>query len=253
MLATKAGLARHGVKCEIASSVKSLTGRHDLVVTWGSQGWKADRPHLILEAGYINGSSGDYVSDRLRFVSTSWNQPHGMSDGFEIDCEADRWERLGIELKEWRANGSYVLMLGQHPGDYASPSQNIWDSVRDTLRAANYDVIERPHPLVAETITTLEDQLNWAMHAVTWASTAAVEAILSGTPVYALHPMCIASPVSSGSLNDPVITPNREQWAYNLAYRQWTLDEIASGDMWEFTYGRAFPTQGRTSAQDDDD
>jgi hypothetical protein len=29
------------------------------------------------------------------------------------------------------------------------------------------------------------------------------------------------------------ITPNRDQWLYDLAYKQWTLEEIAAGEAWE--------------------
>jgi hypothetical protein len=48
-----------------------------------------------------------------------------------------------------------------------------------------------------------------------------------------LSPVSMAWPMASHNLREPVRTPDRSQWAYNLAYRQWTLEEIASGEFWE--------------------
>ncbi len=244
----QSGLRAHNIACDISHTLEAKTAHHGLIVTWGLNDVIYDRPHLILEAGYVNGHSGSYQERRLRFISASWSRPHGLSAGFEADYPSDRFDALDIRLCHWKTKGHYVLMLGQHPGDYAAPSDNIWRSLKATLEAAQYDVRERPHPLVRASTTSLEVQLRHAEYAVTWSSTAAVEAIFAGVPVYALHPMCIASPVCADSLSDPVRRPDRRQWAYNLAYRQYTLEEIASGLMWEYVYGGAPSSSDRAAA-----
>jgi len=239
MQALRNGCVRHGVRVDVRDTFDD--DQYDMVSSWGKRGYDGLRPHLILEAGYINRDTGNYHRDRLRFISTSWNKPHGMSDGFTWNAPPDRWRRLGIEFDDWKLSGRFALMLSQHPNDYGAPSQTIWDSTRKLLEAL-YKVRERPHPLVAQSPRSLAEDLRDAHMAVTWTSTAAVEAVIAGVPTVALHPMCIASPVCSQTFDDPYFRGDRRQWAYNLMYRQWKLNEIADGSMWSHVYGRAFPT-----------
>ena len=71
---------------------------------------------------------------------------------------------------------------------------------------------------------------------VTFASNSAVEALINGVPVVAYGPT-IAAPLIGSALeqiNKPPFPDEatRTQWAYDLAYHQWTLDELASGEAW---------------------
>lgn len=242
MQALGSGLAEHGIEACISDSHPGQPC--DLLVTWGTKGPKPgpDMPHLILEGGYINGDSGDYTADRLRFISYSWNRVHALSDPFARpvapglpwpEAKPDRWDAIGLELKPWKepTDSPRVLLMEQCPGDAAAPPPQSWRNVK--ARIADFDHTVRPHPLMQATCDLVED-LSRTDICVTWASTGAVEAIIEGIPCITLSPSCIAWPVSSHDFETELFRGNREEWAYNLAYRQWTLSELASGQAWEY-------------------
>lgn len=236
MIALSAGLARHGIHVDISPGTSSAI-HADFIVWWGDKvpDYLSDQPRLILEAGYINGQSGDYVTDRLRFVSAGWNGLHGRADPGPLDCPPDRWLALGIELQPWKTKGNYILICDQHPGDSVSPGNPRWwqaaldETDADTRRAAIY----RPHPLLADNMGPLAESLRDASACVTWSSTAAVEAVLLGVPTVALDRGSAAWPVTSHSLAEPAYVGERDQWGYNLAYRQWTHAEFKNGSAWD--------------------
>lgn len=42
----------------------------------------------------------------------------------------------------------------------------------------------------------------------------------------------MAWPVTAHSLLEPLVMPEREWWAHDLAWTQWSLAELASGEAW---------------------
>ena len=235
MIALGAGLARHGVHIDISPATDSAK-RADFIAWWGDKvpAVLRDKPRLILEAGYINGRSGDYVKDRLRFVSVGWNGLHGCADPGPLDCPPDRWEAIGVKLRPWRTEGNYILICDQHPGDSVSPGNRSWwvaalDEAEPDMRLSS---IYRPHPLMANDMGPLSQSLRDAAMCVTWSSTAALEAVCLGVPTVALNRGSMAWEVTSHSVSEPPYLGEREQWAYNLAYRQWTHDELKDGSAW---------------------
>lgn len=143
----------------------------------------------------------------------------------------DRFERLGLEIKPWRAGGRHVLVCP--PGDVWAGLMDFdaADWLRATLAqiAAHTDrpVVVRhkktPHPLSVD----LTDC--WAL--VTYMSNVAVTSLLEGVPVFATGP-CAAARMGRTNLlhiESAYYPPDREQWAWNLAANQWTLDEMRAG------------------------
>ena len=227
------GLQQHGIVSVQAPDWNVAPGI-DFVVCWGDKvPTDISLPRLILEAGYINGQSGDYVQDRLQFVSAGWNGLHGRADPGPLDCPPDRWNALETEIMPWRKDdGKYVLICDQHPGDATSGPLKWWEPIADQL--AQFKVIYRPHPLLASNLPPLSESLIDAGLVVTWSSTAAVEAVLAGVPTITRDQGSIAWPVTSHSLDDEVYLGTRDKWAYNLAYRQWTHHELQDGTAWEY-------------------
>lgn len=228
MQAIRDGLLRHGVVI--------TDQRPDCVITW-----KLDPPpeyhgipHLILEAGYINGAGSDYIQNRLRFISASWNKRNWLSDWcWPDEVSSDRWDSLSIELQPWRSDGIYVLLLEQHPGDSAAPNVGAFrEGVKDYCAKRDWPLIWRHHPAYKSNKYTLEEHLADARIAITWASNSAVEAIIAGVPTYALGPGCIAAPVTTQNLDEEPYTGDRLPWLHKLAYRQWTLAELTDGTAW---------------------
>jgi hypothetical protein len=230
MTALWEGLTRHNI------TVASEPEDADFTVWWNDLAPPSvlNRPRLFLEAGYINGSSGDYVPDRLRFISAGWNAMHNDAKVLP-DAPDDRWNALGIEMKPWRVAEPVdsALLLGQVNGDRSAPGPDTWDTiiVRASERWNNVRV--RKHPLVGKE-PRLSEQLAEFDVAVTWASTAAVECVVEGVPTVTLFRNAIAWPVTAHDLSGDIKIPDREQWAYNLAYRQWTHAELSDGSAWEW-------------------
>jgi len=84
MRALSIGLAVHDIEARIETAAAAPLADDDFFISWCDKtpGRAIGAAHLILECGYINGSSGNYTDDRLRFISTAWNQRHGLSDWY---------------------------------------------------------------------------------------------------------------------------------------------------------------------------
>jgi len=61
-----------------------------------------------------------------------------------------------------------------------------------------------------------------------------VESVIEGVPVFACDKGAMSLDVSNDiiDLENPKLY-NREQWAYNLAYTQWTREEMVEGLPWK--------------------
>jgi len=233
--AFQTGLVRHGIKAELQNHWGGANDA-DFVVAWNTKNIpdNLSRPFVCLEAGYINGRSGDYVRDRLRFISAGWNGLHGRAGSSSPDRPPDRWDSLGIELQPWRYGSGIILICGQHPGDVQAPRGDPeWDKVLEMGELHGSRVIFRPHPLLGPNMRPLSEALGEAKMVVTWSSTAAVEAVITGVPTVALDRGSIAWEVTSHGISEPPYVGPREQWAANLAYKQWTRGELESGAAWE--------------------
>ena len=81
---------------------------------------------------------------------------------------------------------------------------------------------------------SLENDLKKAWCVVTLTSNIAVDAILRGVPVIALHKYCMAYSVSGHHLeqvNYPYYSDTK-QWLYDLSYSEWNFNELSSGEAW---------------------
>jgi hypothetical protein len=147
---------------------------------------------------------------------------------------AQRWDALGVELEPWRSGGRQTLVLEQRgigePG-VASPygwAESVAPLVRGRIRR---------HPGAEPPAVTLRDDLADVAQVVTWASGAALLALIMGVPVFYAFPAWIGAPAcrplrefASGPLRDDAA---RLAMFRRLAWAQWTLAEIESGYAFE--------------------
>ncbi len=103
-------------------------------------------------------------------------------------------------------------------------------------------MVFRPHPkdlnyLVPKgalfSNNSLEVDLAGARGVVTLSSTVGVDAVLAGKPVLAYDPISMVYDIAGHHVEQFPETMDREQWAHNLAYCQWTEKEIRNGEAWE--------------------
>ena len=110
-------------------------------------------------------------------------------------------------------------------------SPNVW--IRQ-MRKKLFNVTDRPIVIrtKGESIS-LSQQLKEAYCVVSFQSTVAIEAVLSGTPSFC-DPISSAAPVSKTNI-DEINSPyypddfKRRQWRDSLLYNQFTMDEIKMG------------------------
>lgn len=250
------GFEKHGVdaECVPRGTVQSC----DVCVVWGFK-----PPHFI-EAMKATGArllimERGYFPDRFAYSSLGWDGLNNRATFPECTDGGERFNKHwpGL-LKPWKdGRGETVLVCGQVPGDASVYGVNLdtWaQSVVDKLlskpmpgtKAAKWDVVFRPHPLVKRqgavrcpngarlsTSATLSEDLADAKFCVTYNSNSGVESVCTGVPTVTLDQGAMAWDVSGHSIDESLMVPAREPWAHRLAWRQWRLEEIADGTAWD--------------------
>jgi hypothetical protein len=184
----------------------------------------------------------------------------------------DRWQKiesyLSTKSRPWRTKGDHILLCTQPIDNWSMSRTNTdpykWvDEVIEKLKGKTDRPIKlRPHPNHAikcaqdmakkhpqievtnvdkgggptanYRFTFLEELDNcWA--AVTHNSTAAVDAATYGVPVFLTSDLCLAWDVGNANFDkiENPATPDRTQWLNDLAYANWTIDEVKSGIVWK--------------------
>ena len=196
---------------------------------------------IVIEKGYIK---------RDKYFSVGYDSQNGWADFKNVGMPKDRWGALGVELKDYRTKGNHILICGQVPWDtsvqhidYKTWCQFIVNEIR---RYSERPIIFRPHPLAGdnfyESLTgvtisnkkTLKEDLENCWAAVGYNSNSLVEVIIEGIPIFAWNNGSMAWFVSNKivDLEHPELY-DRQQWAYDLAYSQWTLNEMQEGKAWQ--------------------
>lgn len=136
------------------------------------------------------------------------------------DRPPDRFRKLGLTILPYRTGKSIIMV---------PPSATVravmgayWPPPLDTTR---------PLHVSRKDGKPWYEKFKSAYMVVTYNSIAAVEAVLRGTPVMTTG-QSAAQMFSSKDIESPMIAEDREQWAWSLAYGQFTLDELRDGTAW---------------------
>ncbi|MDQ0393124.1 hypothetical protein [Labrys monachus] len=240
-----AGLRRHGWT--------AVLSRHpapaDMLVLWGvrRQGAIAlQRRHgevCILERGY--------VGDRFAWTSVSFGGGLNGRATFRGPLDdSSRWQtHFAPLMRPWRRRDGYALIMGQVLTDMSLRGLKpltMWNDAARALKAGGFDVRFRPHPLsngaglpgigTLPASLSLAEALAGAALVVTINSNAGVDAAVAGVPTVTLDGGAMAWPVAGHRPETPP-TPDRAAWATALAWKQWRMEEIASGHAWALVGG----------------
>lgn len=197
-------------------------------------GFKRDgAPFWYLDSAYLQGASERHLRvEPGRF----WPE---LSIG---DHGSKRFEAMNVAVQPWQRDGRHVLIC-LHGFKFGRPwSIDIakWHAaiVNRIRKATDRPVVVRPK--LMNNPVPLAAQLKGAWCVVTHSSTAAVEAVLAGIPAFC-EPTCAAAPVGCTDFSriDTPVYPDREPWLAELAWRQWTRSEMASGKAWACLRGEA--------------
>lgn len=236
MQAMRDGLIKNGH--ETIYTTVNTNVRADLHIVWSIKNMRCvTNDYIVLEAGYINGNTGNYIQDRLRHISFSINGLHGLAKPHPPAPSDDRWSALGIELKPWREPSTHMtLVIGQNPLDaVAGVPYRVWaGNVTRQLQRMGKPFKFRNHPLINPNEPALSSDFEISDSVVTYCSTTAVEAVIQGIPTVAYSDYSIAKDVCSRTLDEPLWRGDRTAWCNQLGYRQWRLEELADGTAWEW-------------------
>ena len=226
-----AGFRKHGYK--IASTPNPNPTEHDVLLIWNRYSRHEHHAKMYEKAGgkvviMENGYAGNAKALALNH--------HNGAGTWTIGTE-DRWHKFGVDLQPWRAGGDYILVLPQRgigePG--VSMPRNWLINMLDKLkRHTDRPIKIRKHPGTNKCVP-LEDDLANAWACVTWGSGAAIKALAYGVPVFHEFGQWIGA--SASNCNMDIESPylgDRLPMFKRLAYAQWALDEIQSGEAFEW-------------------
>lgn len=164
--------------------------------------------------------------------SGSWN-----SEGPE------RFDALGVELKPWRTEGDHILVCPSR--NFGRPDMlmpSLWvEQVSKAIRTFSKRPIRvRVHPGNDRPQRGLVDDLKGAWAVVVWASSSGVHALAEGISVAAYAPHWICKGAAFEGVSELLtiseqpdvrqrMTERRRAAFERMAWAQWTVDEIASG------------------------
>jgi hypothetical protein len=249
------GICRNGDLAFLSYKGEKISEK-DSIITWNYYGIakriaehfaKIGCNHYVVENGYINASNENKyfsIAKHLHLI------PNLNNDN------PSRWEALGIDIKPWKKNGSHVLVCGQRGGNHTEHfmpldwPQNIIQRLR---KITDRPIWYRPHPArqripdikhldnvqIVSTDVPLEEHLNNAHAVVVYSSNAATNALLNGVPAFYEGKNLTCAELSLSDINkiEQPMYPEREEFFQRLAWAQWNLDEIKSGEAWAHYLG----------------
>jgi len=212
------------------------------------------KPLIVIETPLLNRKISD-IHGEYRVGLNHFMR--GLTDFKNENSKPDRFKKLGIKIKPWRNKGHHILIVGQNLFDASLFGIDFEWWVKNTIqhlrRHTNRDIVFRDHPENKDQMKNLIDTYKWTKQVtysnsgtinddlknahctVAYTSGSSIDSIIAGIPVITCSEYNFLWPISSHSLED-VENPKcgeREQLLYDLAYTQWTVDEIKQGKPWQ--------------------
>lgn len=250
-----AGIRRHSERVALRSSL-TYRGRpdSDIAFFYGLAGGLhrvlKDYPRYKRRAFYIDlGYWGRRKKSRYDgYHKIVLNSRH-PTDYFQRTAHpSDRFDEFGVEIQPWRESGDAVMVIGM--SDKAAYAEGLksesWerDAVTKLKALTKRPIIYRPkpnwpgaRPIPGTTMqrgVDLAEGLRGVHCVVARHSNVAVDSLLMGVP--AICPHGVASAISSHDFTDienPLRSDARAQFAADLAYTQFSIEEMASGLAWD--------------------
>lgn len=246
--AVRQGAGVHGDDVRCVRGFEGIDPEADALILYGIGGISrqifdayraAGRRVVFFDKGYSRGAA-------FR-VSVNSFQPLGY---FQCGRPTDRFDALGVRLEPYRIGGDVVLLDGasnkyalwQGFGDFVSWGARMVERIR---AVTNLPILYRPRPTHNAPVAVPGAQLSTgplredfavARVVVSWGGNIGWDAALAGVPHFAAGDS-IARPISETNwdrLAEPFIPSEaaRRQWCADVAYCQFTLAELASGQAW---------------------
>ncbi len=236
------GLRRCGVQAAIYNKFDG-TVRADVAIAYGwvhepvFKAYRAAGAHYAYwDLGYWNRSP----TGHHRLSVNSWDTADHMMRG----CSANRFARLGIEVQEPLFDKDVVLVTGMSakaagthgfaPGEWEARTYLTLEEMR-----LPYKIVAREKPNKNNPPRrSIGEELKSARIVVTHHSNTAIDALVAGVPCFAIKGAGrLASPevLDRRAIERPyrLAEVDRFQLLFDVAYAQWNLDEMRTGEAWQ--------------------
>lgn len=208
----------------------------DLLLIWNRYGgYHEEAQHFERAGARVLVTENGYLGKAWR--GGEWfalAQGHHAGAGRWHEGGPERWDGWQVEMAPFRHGGSEVVILGQRGiGEPGVRSPDRWaEGMLSITGTAGHRI--RPHPGQGPAVPLAEDLAD-ARCVYTWHSGAALQALMLGVPVWYCFPLWIGG--RGGAPWDQMgrVDANRDEGARlamfrRLAWAQWTLDEIKTGE-----------------------
>lgn len=193
---------------------------------------------FIAENGYI-GRDGTAPKFDVHPGGPQPGHYYAVSEGFHNDASRvkagghERFAALGIELKPWRTGGGHVLVAPNR--SFGIPERMMdprWPDrcVARLRKQTKREIRVRPHPGNNAPKRPLSEDLKDCWAVVVWSSSVAVHALAAGIPTFIEAPFQIVKGAGASGPIDVPVMPERLPHFERMAWGQWRVDEISSGE-----------------------
>jgi hypothetical protein len=187
-------------------------------------------PFVFTDMPYWNRWMGDNRD------SCSWRIiPNALHCNWIKDFPADRFNKLNIQVKDWRTNGHHILVCPSSDTINRFYSCNDWliNTLAELKKYTDRSIKVRYKPRANGTsgpraaIIPFEEDIKNAWAVVTSVSIAGVDAACYGIPVFcnSSSPCAALDNISLSTIETPKLV-DRTKWLNTLAYYQYTEDEL---------------------------
>lgn len=253
------GIQARGDTTAISASWTGATD-YDAVLAYGWRYWRpcleayraAGKPYVFMDLAYWGRNPDRMVEDGFYKVTVNGRHPV-----VRHDLPPDRFARFGRAVAPWRADGRHILLAGmsaKNAHDLGIPPAS-WESetIIKLKGLTRRPILYRPKPTWkdARPLTGARHSFGheplhsalancWAV--VTHHSNVGVDGLLAGVPIYteegAARPFSMAT---LAEIERPAMPDGREAFFAGLAYCQWSLKEMRSGECWAHVRDQVFP------------
>lgn len=245
------GLAAVGAEVSLNNPPRGRTG--DWLLIWNRYGhWHDIATRFEAEGGEVLVAENAYVgldrANRQRYAIA--RDGHNGSGAWPLG-DGSRWDALGVPLQPWRATGGHVLVCPNRSfgrPDMLMPCDWAQQAAKELQRYTRRPIRIRPHPGNDPPKIPLAHDLKDAWAVLVWGSSAGCDALIAGIPVFCCGNYWILGGASSKgglrTIEDPEL-PDRLPAFQRLAWAQWHVEEIASGEAFQHLLHKPSQLAGR--------
>ena len=186
---------------------------------------------FYMDHGYFKQSKRDFSNNKTNIIdldgyfrivyNNHWHDGSGNKP-------SDRFKKLNIQIKDIKQKGDYIIL--SEPTDDAKKFYNLYNWLEETknilMKYTDRKIIRHNRG----SKISLDDLLENAWAFVSDHSSAGFKSMISGVPAYFtnsnLKNIASLENIEKHDINYSVLN--------NLAYEQWTIKEILSGEAWQY-------------------